>query len=86
MGKNLYNTWYTGLCNKIIKRCKDPLLKVVDLSRTPVAYIYIPSYLGGRDQEDHGLNLVLAGSLQDPISTNSWVQWHVPVISMTGEP
>jgi hypothetical protein len=39
-----------------------------------------PSYLGGRDLEDCSSRLAQAKSLQDPISTNSWVRWCIPVI------
>jgi hypothetical protein len=38
-----------------------------------VAHICNPSYLGGRDQEDHSLRSALAKSSQDPISTNSGI-------------
>jgi hypothetical protein len=34
----------------------------------PVAHAYNPSYSGGRDQEDHHSNPILANSSQDPIS------------------
>jgi hypothetical protein len=39
-----------------------------------------PSYLGGWNQEDCSLRPAQAKSFQDPISTNSWAQWHAPVI------
>jgi hypothetical protein len=37
------------------------------LSQVPVAHACNPSYLGGRDQEDHGLKQARANSSQDPI-------------------
>jgi hypothetical protein len=42
-----------------------------EISQAPVAHAYNPSYLGGRDQEDHGLKPAQANSLQDPISKKS---------------
>jgi hypothetical protein len=36
----------------------------------PVAYIYNPSYSGGRDQEDQSSKPAWANSLWDPISKN----------------
>jgi hypothetical protein len=36
-------------------------------SPAPVAHAYIPSYLGGRDQEDRSLKSAGTNSLQDPI-------------------
>jgi hypothetical protein len=48
-----------------------------------VAHAYNPSYLGGRDWQDHGLRPVRAKSSQDPISTDSQGWWRVPVNSAT---
>jgi hypothetical protein len=42
-----------------------------------------PSFLGGKDQENHGSRLAWAKSLQASILTNGWVQWYIPVISAT---
>jgi hypothetical protein len=36
------------------------------VSQVPVAHIYNPSYLGGRDQEDHGLKPAQANSSMRP--------------------
>jgi hypothetical protein len=36
-------------------------------SQVPVAHTCNPSYSGGREQEDHGLKLVQANCLRDPI-------------------
>jgi hypothetical protein len=38
------------------------------ISQAPVAYAYNPSYLGGRDQKDHGSNPTQTNRLRDPIS------------------
>jgi hypothetical protein len=38
------------------------------VSWAPVAHAYIPSYSGGRDQEDRGSKPARAISSQDPIS------------------
>jgi hypothetical protein len=38
------------------------------MSQAPVAHICNPSYLGGRDQEGHGLKPAQANSSRDPIS------------------
>jgi hypothetical protein len=41
-----------------------------------VAFIYNPSYSGGRDEEDHGLKPVWANSLQDPILKKPFTYTH----------
>jgi hypothetical protein len=38
------------------------------------------SYLGGRDQEEHGSRPAEVQSSQDSTSTPVWVQWQAPVI------
>jgi hypothetical protein len=53
-----------------------------------VAQACNPSYLGGRDQEDHSLRSAQVKkekkrSSQDPISTNGWTQWYTPIITAT---
>jgi hypothetical protein len=45
------------------------LLKI-RLFQALVAHTCNPSYSGGRDQEDHGLNPALGNSSGDPISKN----------------
>jgi hypothetical protein len=44
-------------------------------SGVPVTQAYIPSYLGGWDQEDHGSRPAWANSLQDPISKITKTKW-----------
>jgi hypothetical protein len=39
-----------------------------DIFQSPVAHACNPSYLGGRDQEDHSLKPAWANSSQDPVS------------------
>jgi hypothetical protein len=36
--------------------------------------------LGGYDQEDRWLEASLNKKFSNPISTNSWAQWYMPVI------
>jgi hypothetical protein len=48
-------------------------ITVLFFTKIAVAQAYNPSYLGGWDQEDHGLGQPATKSYQDPISTNSWV-------------
>jgi hypothetical protein len=50
----------------LIKGRKKLLKKRVD--QVPVAHTCNPSFLGGRDQGDHGLKPAWANSSQDPIS------------------
>jgi hypothetical protein len=50
------------------------------LSLEPVAHAYNPSYLGGRDQEDHGSRPGLAKSSWYSISTNDWLLLCTPAI------
>jgi hypothetical protein len=45
------------------------------LSWAPMAHVCDPSYLGGRDREDHGLRPAWANSLQDPISKITRAKW-----------
>jgi hypothetical protein len=52
------------------------MLKILAL----VAHTYNPSYLGSWDQEDRDLQSAQAKTLWDPILTNSWARWSVPVI------
>jgi hypothetical protein len=40
-----------------------------------LAYACNPRYLASGDWEDQGLRQAQAKSSQDPMSTNSWVQW-----------
>jgi hypothetical protein len=47
-----------------------------------VSHTCNPSYLGGGDLEDL-LRLAWTKRLQDPISTNGWVWWLIPVIPAT---
>jgi hypothetical protein len=49
-------------------------------SQHVVAHTCTPNYKGGRDQKNCGSRTAQAGSFQDPISTNSWAQWYMPVI------
>jgi hypothetical protein len=48
-----------------------------------VAHIYNPSYMGSRNQEDHGLRP--GKKLEDLISTNSWEWWQMSAIPTTLE-
>jgi hypothetical protein len=41
--------------------------KIKKTHQARVAHAYNPSYLGGRDQEDQGLESAWANSYQDPI-------------------
>jgi hypothetical protein len=50
-----------------------------------VSHACNPGYFGGGDWEDHGSRPAGAKSSQDPISTNGWVQWCVPVIQLRKE-
>jgi hypothetical protein len=43
-----------------------------------MASAYNPSYLKGRDWEDHCLRPLWAKSLQIPSQQKSWVQWYHP--------
>jgi hypothetical protein len=45
-----------------------------------VAHTCNPSYLGTGGWEDCGLKSAGGKRSQDPISTNGWAQWQVPVI------
>jgi hypothetical protein len=45
-----------------------------------VAQTYNPSQSGCGDWEDCGSRTAWTKSLQDPISTNGWVQFYSPVI------
>jgi hypothetical protein len=49
-----------------------------------VAQTCNPSCLGSRDWEDQGSKPAWTKGSQDPISTNSWEQWHVPVPNYAG--
>jgi hypothetical protein len=48
-----------------------------------VAQAYNLSYSGSRNQKNHSLKPARAKSSQDPISTNSWTWWLMPVIPGT---
>jgi hypothetical protein len=54
-------------------------------SWVPESHEWKPSYLGGSDSEDGGSRPATVKRLQDPISTNSWVQCCLPVIPATWE-
>jgi hypothetical protein len=41
-----------------------------NIKPSTVAYAYNPSYMGGREQRDHGLRPAETKSLRDPILTN----------------
>jgi hypothetical protein len=55
------------------------------MGQAPMSQACNPSYKGDRDQEDHSSKPAWEKSLQDPISTNSRVQWCPPVIPATAE-
>jgi hypothetical protein len=49
-----------------------------------LAHICKPSYLGGRDQEDHGSRPTLVKKFTRPhLNRNGWAWWHKPIISAT---
>jgi hypothetical protein len=45
-----------------------------------VTQTYSPSYLRGRNQEDHSLRLAGAKIHKTLISINGWVWWYAPII------
>jgi hypothetical protein len=57
--------------------------RLIDVKPCTVAHAYYPGYSRSRYQEDHGSRPAQAKSFQNPISTNVWVQWYVPVILAT---
>jgi hypothetical protein len=60
---------------------ETPNIKGVVFGQGTVVRAYTPSYSAYRDQEDHGSRLAQAKTWQDPISTNTWAYWHMPIIS-----
>jgi hypothetical protein len=58
----------------------QPPSKILQASLVLVAHTCNHSYLGGCDRWNYNSRPAPGGNSQDPISTNSWVRWCMPVI------
>jgi hypothetical protein len=67
------------ILNKIFVTWSQQYIKKIIHNWVPEAREYNPSCLEGWDQEDHGSRLAHT-SLGDNVVTNSWVQWHAPIV------